>query len=73
MVTWDIRRGGHAWGGEAMSRYELTPEKTEMVTGKLYATEEERLTMLALSIHRSPIQCRSRIDGCHHDYAPSGL
>jgi hypothetical protein len=50
MVTWDIRRAGHAyaWGGEAMSRYEMTPEKTEMVAGKLYGTEEERLTMLAL-------------------------
>ena len=48
MVTWDIRRDGHAWGGEAMSRYEMTPEKTEMVAGKLYGTEEERLTMLAL-------------------------
>ena len=48
MVTWDIRRDGHAWAGEAMSRYELTPEKTEMVAGKLYGTEEDRLTMLAL-------------------------
>lgn len=48
MVTWDIRRAGHAWGGEAMSRYEMTPEKTEMIAGKLYGTEEERLTMLAL-------------------------
>ncbi len=48
MVTWDIRRAGHAWGGEAMSRYEMTPEKTEMVAGKLYGTEEERLTMLGL-------------------------
>jgi hypothetical protein len=48
MVTWDIRRDGHAWGGEAMSRYEMTPEKTEMFDGKLYGTEEERLTMLAL-------------------------
>jgi hypothetical protein len=48
MVTWDIRRDGHAWGGEAMSRYQMTPEKTEMLDGRLYATEEERLTMLAL-------------------------
>ena len=48
MVTWDIRRDGHAWGGEAMSRYQMTPEKTEMLNGTLYATEEERLTMLAL-------------------------
>ena len=48
MVTWDIRRDGHAWGCEAMSRYEMTPEKTEMVAGKLYGNEKERLTMLAL-------------------------
>jgi hypothetical protein len=48
MVTWDIRREGHAWGVEAMSRYRMTPEKTEMLAGRLYGTEEERLTMLAL-------------------------
>jgi hypothetical protein len=48
MVTWDIRRHGRAWRDEAMDRYELTPEKTEMVGGRLYATEDERLTMLAL-------------------------
>ena len=48
MVTWDIQRGGRAWGDEAMSRYQMTPEKAEMVGGRLYGTEEERLTMLAL-------------------------
>ena len=48
MVTWDIRREGRAWGSEAMSRYEMTPEKTEMIEGRLYWTDEERLTMLAL-------------------------
>jgi hypothetical protein len=48
MVTWDIQRDGRAWGDEAMSRYQMTPEKTEMVGGRLYGTEEERLTMLAV-------------------------
>src|SRR5262245_14242686 len=48
MVTWDIRRDGRAWGVEAMSRYQMMPEKTEMFAGRLYGTEEERLTMLAL-------------------------
>lgn len=48
MDSWDIRCEGRAWGDEAMSRYELTPERTEMVAGKLYGTEEERLIMLAL-------------------------
>ena len=31
-----------------MSRYQMTPEKTEILDGRLYGTEEERLTMLAL-------------------------
>ena len=31
-----------------MSRYQMTPETTEMLDGRLYGTEEERLTMLAL-------------------------
>lgn len=48
MDSWDIRRDGRAWGDESMSRYALTPGRTEMVAGKLYGTEEERLTMLAL-------------------------
>ena len=34
MVTWDIRREGRAWGNEAMSRYEMTPEKNEDETSR---------------------------------------
>lgn len=73
MATWDIRRDGHAWGVEAMSRYEMTPEKTEMLGGKLYGTEEERLTMLALLLENvgadkavhigSPDIWRAAVDG----------
>ncbi|OLC51577.1 MAG: hypothetical protein AUH43_02295 [Acidobacteria bacterium 13_1_40CM_65_14] len=48
-VTWDIRREGRAWAyGEAFPRYELTPEKIEMIGGKLLADDEERLTLLGL-------------------------
>jgi hypothetical protein len=48
-IKWDIRRVGRAWGGdEAMARYEMTPEKLEMIGGKLFWTQEDRLTMLAL-------------------------
>ncbi|OLD22002.1 MAG: hypothetical protein AUJ01_01150 [Acidobacteria bacterium 13_1_40CM_3_65_5] len=39
-VTWDIRREGRAWA--------YTPEKIEMVGGKLLADDEERLTLLGL-------------------------
>ena len=48
-VSWDIRRAGRGWtGDEAMARYELTPEKFEMIDGKLFWTESERVTLLAL-------------------------
>ena len=45
---WDIRREGRAWRDECWSRYEQAPEKIEMVGGKLFTSDEERLTMLAL-------------------------
>lgn len=48
-INWDIRREGRAWqGDEAMARYDLTPDKTEMRDGKLYWSERDRLTMLGL-------------------------
>lgn len=46
---WDIRREGRAWHAEeAMARYQLTPEKIEMVKGRLFWSDEDRLTMLGL-------------------------
>jgi hypothetical protein len=48
-IGWDIRREGRAWAaGGAMARYNLTPEKFEMVGGKLFWDETERVTLLAL-------------------------
>jgi hypothetical protein len=50
-VRWDIRRTGRAWSqAEAMGRYELTPEKFEMMDGKLFWSGVERLTLLALQL-----------------------
>ena len=45
---WDIRREGRAWGEEALARYALTPEKIEMIKGRLLWSHDERLTLLAL-------------------------
>jgi hypothetical protein len=45
---WDIRNEGRSWGEEAMDRYMLTPEKFEMVGGKLLWSEEDRETLLCL-------------------------
>lgn len=46
---WEIRRDGRAWtADEALGRFGLTPERIEMVDGKLLLDDEERLTLLAL-------------------------
>lgn len=48
-VKWGIRREGRAWeGAEIEARHNLTPEKMELIQGKLFWTEAERVTMLAL-------------------------
>jgi hypothetical protein len=48
-TDWDIRGDGRAWkAGEAMRRYELTPEKLEMIEGKLLWDDEERINLLGL-------------------------
>ena len=47
-VQWDVRLEGRAWGPEGLSRFYMVPEKTEMIKGKLFWSDEERLTMLAL-------------------------
>jgi hypothetical protein len=46
---WDIRREGRARDAhEAMERYQLTPEKIEMVKGKLLWDEEDGINLLCL-------------------------
>jgi hypothetical protein len=48
-VRWDIRREEREWTPEEWGlRRELTPEKNELVRGKLYWSDEDRLNMLAL-------------------------
>ena len=48
-IQWDIRRDGRAWKGpEARARHELSPEKIEMIEGRLFWNEEDRVTMLGL-------------------------
>ena len=48
-IQWDIRGEGRSWkAGEAMDRYALTPEKFEMVDGKLLWSDEDREMLLGL-------------------------
>ena len=47
--AWDIRRAGRAWSDdEARQRWELTPEKLEMIAGRILWDEEERVQLLGL-------------------------
>ena len=46
---WDIRREGRAWKSEeARQRWELTPEKLEMIDGRILWDEDERVHLLGL-------------------------
>lgn len=61
-VQWDLRAKGRAWQGpEAMARYQLTPGKMEMIGGKLFWSDEERLTMLALLLENVGVDQAVRI------------
>ena len=45
----DLRRDGRTWEGtEGRERFALVPGKFEMVRGKLFWSDEDRLTVLAL-------------------------
>lgn len=49
MIAWDIRREGRSWtGDEALERFGHTPEKIEMIDGRLFWDDEQRLALLAL-------------------------
>ena len=61
-VQWDLRAEGRAWQGpEAIARYQLTPEKMEMIGGKLFWSDEDRLTMLALLLENVGVEEAVRI------------
>lgn len=59
---WDVRREGRAWrSDEVRARYSLSPEKIELIEGKLFWTERDRLTMLALLLENVGADAAVRI------------
>lgn len=63
----DIRREGRQWsGGEGRARCSLTPEKIELIAGRLFASEEERITMLALLLENVGIDRAVRLGPSEH-------
>jgi len=52
-INWDIRREGRDWqGDEIMARYSLAPEKIELIRGKIFWDDEQRLRMLGLLLEQ---------------------
>ena len=48
-IDWDIQVEGHPWrGGKGLERLEGAPEKMEMMGGKLYWEDYERLYVLGM-------------------------
>lgn len=61
-VNWNIKRAGRAWdAGEAMPRYYMTPEKMELIAGKLFGTHEERLRTLGLLLENCGAEAAVRM------------
>lgn len=59
---WDIRREGRAWSAdEGYTRFELTPEKFEMIDGKLFWEDHERITLLAMLLENVGIDAALRL------------
>ena len=62
LQNWDIRAEGGAWTEEeALARYDLTPEKIEMIDGKLLWDDEERLLLLALLLENVGVNVAVRL------------
>jgi len=60
-VDWNIGRAGRSWRAEAMRRWELTPEKIEMVDGKLFYSDEQRLLMLGMLLENLGVDAAVRL------------
>jgi len=61
-IAWDIRRAGRPWSAnEARGRFALTPEKFEMVDGRLFWSEAHRLTLLGLLLENVGVDAAVRL------------
>ena len=63
-VRWKIERGARVWDpDEASARWELAPERLEMNGGKLFWSDAQRLTMLALLLENVGADAAVRLGG----------
>ena len=61
-IDWDIQVEGHAWrGGKGLIRLDGAPEKMEMMGGKLYWEDYERLYVLGMLLENVGIKDAMRL------------
>ena len=63
-IAWELRPEGYPWDtedGHCLRRFYMTPHKNELIEGKLYWTEEDRLFMLALLLENVGVDQAVRI------------
>jgi hypothetical protein len=63
LIDWDIRRKGRAWKNrkEIEEKYYMAPDKNELIYGKLYGTDADRLTMLGLLLENCGVDAAVRM------------
>ena len=52
-TDWDIRNEGREWQGEEVrERWQRTPEKIELINGRIFGWEEYEINMLGLLLEQ---------------------
>ena len=54
-MKWDIRRDGHKNSKSINELFEIMPEKIEVIDGKFFHSDGERLAMLAILLENCGI------------------
>jgi len=61
-IRWDVELDGRSWtGDETQARLEVMPHKREVIAGKLYWSDEDRLMMLAALLENLGAKAAVRI------------
>ena len=62
-MEFNIQREGRAWSGAEVDQkyFKLCPEKIELTDGKMFWSDEQRLTMLALLLENVGMDAAVRL------------
>ena len=58
---WRFQLDGRSWGDGALERFDLAPEKIELIRGRLFCSDEERLAMIGLLLENVGLRAVVRL------------